>query len=98
MAAWRRSARGWSRRGAARFAAVVAVLGTAAGVVLLLLALATLLQRLRDDPATVGKRYQLTARLPDYAVDAVQAIPGVAGRGAALLARRGRAPRRWARR
>jgi ABC-type lipoprotein release transport system permease subunit len=60
-----------------RFAAVVAVLGTAAGVVLLLLALATLLQRLRDDPATLGKRYQLTARLPDYAVDAVQAIPGV---------------------
>jgi ABC-type lipoprotein release transport system permease subunit len=60
-----------------RFAAVVAVLGTAAGVVLLLLALATLLQRLRDDPATLGKRYQLTARVPDYAVDAVQAIPGV---------------------
>jgi ABC-type lipoprotein release transport system permease subunit len=60
-----------------RFAAVVAVLGTAAGVVLLLLALATLLQRLRDDPATLGKRYQLTAQLPDYAVDAVQAIPGV---------------------
>jgi ABC-type lipoprotein release transport system permease subunit len=60
-----------------RFAAVVAVLGTAAGVVLLLLALATLLERLRDDPATLGKRYQLTARLPDYAVDAVQAIPGV---------------------
>ena len=61
----------------ARFAAVVAVLGTAAGVVLLLLALATLLQRLRDDPATLGKRYQLTAQLPDYAVDAVEAIPGV---------------------
>jgi hypothetical protein len=62
----------------ARFAAVVAVLGTAAGVVLLLLALATLLQRLRDDPATLGKRYQLTARVPDYGVGAVRAIPGVA--------------------
>ncbi|HMJ36008.1 MAG TPA: FtsX-like permease family protein [Baekduia sp.] len=60
-----------------RFAAVVAVLGTAASVVLLLLALASLLQALRDDPATLGKRYQLTAQLPDYAVDAVQAIPGV---------------------
>jgi ABC-type lipoprotein release transport system permease subunit len=60
-----------------RFAAVVAVLGTAASVVLLLLALASLLQRLRDDPATLGKRYQLTARLPDDATDAVEAIPGV---------------------
>jgi ABC-type lipoprotein release transport system permease subunit len=60
-----------------RFVAVVAVLGTAASVVLLLLALASLLQALRDDPATLGKRYQLTAQLPDYAVDTVQAIPGV---------------------
>jgi ABC-type lipoprotein release transport system permease subunit len=60
-----------------RFAAVVAVLGTAASVVLLLLALASLLQRLRDDPATLGKRYQLTTQLPGDAVDAVQAIPGV---------------------
>src|SRR5262249_12705153 len=33
-----------------RFASVVAVLGAAASVVLLLLALASLLQRLRDDP------------------------------------------------
>ena len=61
----------------ARFAAVVAVLGSAASVVLLLLALASLLQHLRDDPATLGKRYQLTAELPGGAVDAVQAIPGV---------------------
>jgi ABC-type lipoprotein release transport system permease subunit len=61
----------------ARFAAVVAVLGTAAGVVLLLLALASLLQRLRDDPATLGKRYELTARLPADAASAVAAIPGV---------------------
>jgi ABC-type lipoprotein release transport system permease subunit len=60
-----------------RFAAVVAVLGTAAGVVLLLLALASLLQKLRDDPATLGKRYQLTAQLPGDATDAVEAIPGV---------------------
>ena len=61
----------------ARFAALVVVLGAATGVVLLLLALASLLQALRDDPATLGKRYQLTTRLPDTATDAVQAIPGV---------------------
>jgi ABC-type lipoprotein release transport system permease subunit len=60
-----------------RFASVVAVLGAAASVVLLLLALASLLQSLRDDPATLGKRYQLTARLPDSATAAVEAIPGV---------------------
>jgi ABC-type lipoprotein release transport system permease subunit len=60
-----------------RFAAVVAVLGTAAGVVLLLLALASLLQALRDDPATLGKRYQLTAQLPPGVANAVEAIPGV---------------------
>ena len=60
-----------------RFAAVVAVLGTAAGVVLLLLALASLLQALRDDPATLGKRYQLTAQLPPGVTNAVEAIPGV---------------------
>jgi hypothetical protein len=56
----------------------VAVLGTAASVVLLLLALASLLQALRDDPATLGKRYQLTARLAPEAAGAVEAIPGVA--------------------
>ncbi|HEY4098869.1 MAG TPA: FtsX-like permease family protein [Baekduia sp.] len=61
-----------------RFAAVVAVLGTAAGVVLLLLALATTLEALRDDPATLGKRYQLTARLPSGEASTVAAIPGVA--------------------
>jgi hypothetical protein len=61
----------------ARFAALVVVLGAATGVVLLLLAIASLLQALRDDPATLGKRYQLTTRLPDTATDAVKAIPGV---------------------
>jgi ABC-type antimicrobial peptide transport system permease subunit len=60
-----------------RFASVVAVLGAAASVVLLLLALASLLQRLRDDPATLGKRYQLTTRLPASEREAVEAIPGV---------------------
>jgi ABC-type lipoprotein release transport system permease subunit len=60
-----------------RFAAVVAVLGAAASVVLLLLALASLLQALRDDPATLGKRYQLTTRLPENETAAVERIPGV---------------------
>jgi ABC-type lipoprotein release transport system permease subunit len=60
-----------------RLASVVAVLGAAAGVVLLLLALATLLQRLRDDPATLGKRYQLTTRLPAEQASEVARIPGV---------------------
>jgi ABC-type antimicrobial peptide transport system permease subunit len=61
----------------ARFASLVVVLGAATGVVLLLLAIASLLQALREDPATLGKRYQLTTRLPDTATDAVKAIPGV---------------------
>jgi hypothetical protein len=60
-----------------RLASVVAVLGAATAVVLLLLALASTLQALRDDPATLGKRYQLTTRLPETATDAVEAIPGV---------------------
>jgi ABC-type antimicrobial peptide transport system permease subunit len=75
-----------------RFALLVAVLGAAAAMILLLLALASLLTTLRDDPATLGKRYQLTARLPSLrsgpspaprarlhasrAAD-VEAIPGV---------------------
>ena len=38
-----------------------------AGVVTLMLALASLLERLRDDPGTVGKRYQLTVALDPLA-------------------------------
>jgi ABC-type lipoprotein release transport system permease subunit len=44
-----------------------------------MLALAALLERLQDDPGTVGKRYQLTVRLDPVDVPAVEAIPGVAG-------------------
>jgi ABC-type lipoprotein release transport system permease subunit len=62
-----------------RFAAAIATIAVCAGVVTLMLALATLLERLRDDPGSVGKRYQLTARLSPYDVGAVRAIPGVAG-------------------
>jgi ABC-type antimicrobial peptide transport system permease subunit len=61
----------------ARFAALVAVLGAAAAVVLLLLALASLLTILRDDPATLGKRYQLTTELDASRAGDVEAIPGV---------------------
>ena len=61
----------------ARFGVLVGVLGTALAVVLLLLGLASLLTALRDDPSTLGKRYQLTARLPADRVAQVEAIPGV---------------------
>jgi ABC-type lipoprotein release transport system permease subunit len=60
-----------------RWAASVATIAVCAGVVTLMLALAALLERLRDDPGTVGKRYQLTVRLDPFDVDAVRAIPGV---------------------
>jgi ABC-type lipoprotein release transport system permease subunit len=60
-----------------RFASLVAVLGAAAGVVLLLLALASLLVALRDDPSTLAKRYQLSARLPPERAPEAEAIDGV---------------------
>jgi ABC-type lipoprotein release transport system permease subunit len=62
----------------ARWLATVATIGVCAGVVALMLALASLLERLRDDPGTVGKRYQLTVRLDASLADEVRAIPGVA--------------------
>jgi ABC-type lipoprotein release transport system permease subunit len=61
-----------------RWAASVATIAVCAGVVTLMLALAALLERLRDDPGTIGKRYELTVRLNPFEVDAVRAIPGVA--------------------
>jgi hypothetical protein len=65
-----------ARRG--RAAATVAVLAISGAVVLLMLGLASLVAALRDDPGSVGKRYDLTARLPaDRAAD-VRALPGVA--------------------
>jgi predicted lysophospholipase L1 biosynthesis ABC-type transport system permease subunit len=65
-----------ARRG--RAASTLAVLTVSGAVVLLMLGLASLLSALRDDPGTVGKRYQLTARLPADAAPDVRAIPGVA--------------------
>jgi putative ABC transport system permease protein len=64
-----------------RWVAAVATIGVCAAVVTLMLALASLLERLQDDPGTVGKRYQLTAQLPPSSADAVRAIPGVADVG-----------------
>jgi hypothetical protein len=65
-----------ARRG--RAAATIAVLAVSGAVVLLMLGLASLVAALRDDPGSVGKRYDLTARLPaDRAAD-VRALPGVA--------------------
>jgi putative ABC transport system permease protein len=62
----------------ARWFAAVATVGVCAGIVALMLALASLLERLRDDPGTLGKRYQVSAQLPDYMLDSVKALPGVA--------------------
>ena len=61
-----------------RFAASVATIAVCAGVVTLMLALAALLVRLRDDPGTVGKRYQLSVRLSSFDVPKLDDIPGVA--------------------
>ena len=67
------------------------------GVLALMLALAALLERLRDDPATIGKRYQLTVRLDPILEPDVAAIPGVADVAPALPGRgRGLVPPRRA--
>jgi hypothetical protein len=65
-----------ARRG--RAAATVAVLAVSGAVVLLMLGLASLVAALRDDPGSVGKRYDLTARLPADRARDVRALPGVA--------------------
>jgi hypothetical protein len=61
-----------------RWIAGVATIGVCAGVVTLMLALASLLERLRDDPGTVGKRYQLTVPLDASLAGRIDEIPGVA--------------------
>src|SRR4051794_1792414 len=65
-----------ARRG--RTGATVAVLGVGGAVVLLMLALASFLSRLSDDPGSVGRKYDLTAALPAERTAAVKRIPGVA--------------------
>jgi putative ABC transport system permease protein len=74
-----------ARRG--RAAATLAVLTVSGAVILLMLGLASLVAALRDDPGSVGKRYQLTARLDPQAVTDVRAIPGVADAGARWVVR-----------
>jgi predicted lysophospholipase L1 biosynthesis ABC-type transport system permease subunit len=61
-----------ARRG--RAVATLAVLTVSGAVILLMLGLASLVAALRDDPGSVGKRYQLTARLAAEAVPDVRAI------------------------
>jgi hypothetical protein len=46
-------------------------------VVTLMLALASLLERLREDPGTVGKRYQLAVTLDAERLEEARRIPGV---------------------
>jgi ABC-type antimicrobial peptide transport system permease subunit len=74
-----------ARRG--RAVATLAVLTVSGAVVLLMLGLASLMAALRDDPGSVGKRYQLTARLPADAAPLVRDIPGVADAGARWVVR-----------
>ncbi len=73
------------RRG--RAAATVAVLAVSAAVVLLMLGLASLVAALRDDPGSVGKRYDLTARLGADRVGQVRGLPGVADAAPRWVAR-----------
>jgi putative ABC transport system permease protein len=65
-----------ARRG--RAAATIAVLAVSGAVVLLMLGLASLVAALRDDPGSVGKRYDIAARLPAERAAEVRALPGVA--------------------
>jgi ABC-type lipoprotein release transport system permease subunit len=65
-----------ARRG--RYAGTVLVLGACTAVVLLMLALASTLERLRDDPSTLGKRYALTVNADTADLADLRAVPGVA--------------------
>lgn len=65
----------------ARWLAAVATIAVCAGVVTLMLALASLLERLREDPGTVGKRYQLAVRLNPDRLPEAQRLDGVADVG-----------------
>jgi putative ABC transport system permease protein len=62
----------------ARLAATLASLAACASFVLLMLALVGELNTLVNDPAALGRRYQLTAALPASAAAHVRALPGVA--------------------
>ena len=61
-----------------RALATVAVLTVSAGVVLAMLGMATLLDRLQNDPGLVGKRYELNVTAPPSKLEAIRRTPGVA--------------------
>ncbi|MDA0161480.1 ABC transporter permease [Solirubrobacter ginsenosidimutans] len=60
-----------------RWVAAVATIAVCAGVVTLMLALASLLERLREDPGTIGKRYQIAVSLDHSELGAARRLPGV---------------------
>ena len=60
-----------------RLAATVCALAACSAFVLLMLALAAELGTLENDPAALGRRYQLTASLPAHAAARVRTLPGV---------------------
>ena len=61
----------------ARLGGTALVLAACTGVVTLMLALASLLVDLSDDPASLGKRYELTAQLDADRAPDVRALSGV---------------------
>ena len=63
----------------ARYVGTVAVLGACVAIVALLLALASLLVALRDDPGTLGKRYDIAARAARRPAAGGRADPGRPG-------------------
>lgn len=64
-----------ARRG--RTLATAGVVASATAVMLLMLAVASYLGRLKDDPGVIGKRYEITAALPASSTEAVAGLPGV---------------------
>jgi len=60
-----------------RLASTLTVLGVSVAFILLMLALAAELGELANNPAALGKRYQLTAALPATAAPAVRGLTGV---------------------
>lgn len=65
-----------ARRG--RAASTIAVLSATGAVVALLLALASVLSGLRNDPSALGRRYQLSVAAPARDAAAIGRLPGVA--------------------
>ncbi len=64
-----------------RWVAAVATIAMCAGVLTLMLALASLLERLREDPGTVGKRYQVAVALDHSRLAEARRVPGVGAIG-----------------